>query len=94
MYFSMIVTLLLLLIVIITRYTKQYAFGFQVFELGISDIYYRLDFLFFSHWWRHCGGIGIAKTGEEIPLREAYEQGEPRTEGKDSRLGKRDVAES
>jgi hypothetical protein len=58
-------------------YTKQYTFGSQVFHLEYSVIYYSLDFLFFSHWWRHCGGFGLAKTGEEIPLREEYEQGDP-----------------
>lgn len=57
--------------------TKHYAFVSQVFHLEFSDIYYSLDFLFFSHWWSHCGGFGLAKTGEEISSREEYEQGDP-----------------
>jgi hypothetical protein len=57
--------------------TKQYAFGFQVFHLEISGIYYSRDFLFFSHWWSHCGGFDLTQAGEEIPSWEEYEQGDP-----------------
>jgi len=47
--------------------TKQYAFGFQVFHLEFSAIYYSLDFLFLSHWWSNCGGFDPTKAGEESP---------------------------
>lgn len=49
------------------RYTKQYAFGFKVFHLEFSDIYYSLDIFFLSRWWGNCGGFGLTKSGEEIP---------------------------
>ena len=47
-------------------YTKQYAFGLQVFGLAFSNIYYSPDFLFLSHGRTHCGGFDFTKTGEEI----------------------------
>jgi hypothetical protein len=43
------------------RYTKQYAFGFQVFHPEFSDIFFCPDFLFLSHWWSNCGGFGLTK---------------------------------
>jgi hypothetical protein len=71
------------------RYTKQYAFGFQVFHLEFSDIYHSLDFLFLSDWRSHCGGFGLTKAGEEIPSGKEHEQGDPEIEGKDRRVGKK-----
>jgi hypothetical protein len=70
-------------------YTKQYAFGFQVFHLEFSDVYYSVDFLFLYRWRSNCGGFGLAKAGEEILSGEKYEQGDPEIEGKDFRIGKK-----
>jgi hypothetical protein len=72
------------------RDTKQYAFGFQVFHMDFSGIYYSLDLLFLSHWWSNCGGFGLTKAGEEIPSYKEYEQGDPYIEGEDSRVGKKE----
>jgi hypothetical protein len=69
-------------------HTKQYAFGFQVFHLEFSDVYYGIDFLFLSHWWSNCCGFGFTKAGEEILSCKNDEQGNPQIEGKDFRLGK------
>jgi hypothetical protein len=56
-------------------YSKQYAFGFQVFHLELSDVDYRLDFLFLSHWWSNRGGFGFTKAGDEILSCKEHEQG-------------------
>jgi hypothetical protein len=70
-------------------YTKQYAFGFQVFDLEFSDIFHGLDFLFLSHRWSHCGGFDLAWAGKKISSGQEHEQGNPYIEGKDSRAGKK-----
>jgi hypothetical protein len=71
------------------RYTKQYAFGFQVFRLEFSDIYHSLDFFFLSDWWSHFGRFDLTKTGKEISSWKEHEQGDPEIEGKDRRVGKK-----
>jgi hypothetical protein len=57
--------------------TEQYAFGFQVFHLAFSDIYYGLDFLFLSHWWSNRGNFDLTKAGKKIPSCKEHEQRDP-----------------
>jgi len=71
------------------RHTKQYAFGFQIFYLEFSDIYYSLDFFFFSDWWSHCGGFGLTKAGDEIPSWKEPEPGDREIERRESTIGEK-----
>ena len=58
-------------------YTKQYAFGLQVFHLDLSAIHYGLDCLFLSNGWSNRGNFDLTKAGEEIPSCKENEQRDP-----------------
>jgi len=57
--------------------TEQYAFGFQIFCLEFSNVYYGPDFLFLSLGGSNRGNFDLTKAGEKIPSCEEHEQRDP-----------------
>ena len=56
------------------RGTEQFALGFEVFHLELSDVDCSSDFIFLCDRRGNCGGLELAKIGEKIVCWKENEQ--------------------